>query len=99
MAEPSLAPKKPLMSGLAWIIALARSVDLSWSPPPYCGPTILTFGYLAFISLMNPSRRSMPVRLVWSWTITPTLPYAADQLGHVVGGLAAAALSCPSPPS
>ncbi len=29
IAEPSLAPKKPLMSGLAVMMALARSVDLS----------------------------------------------------------------------
>ena len=31
-------------------------------------------GYLFLISLMNPSRRSMPERLVWSWTMTPTFP-------------------------
>jgi hypothetical protein len=33
IAEPSFAPKKPLMSGMVWIIAFARSSDFSGSPP------------------------------------------------------------------
>src|SRR6476646_2391614 len=90
IAEPSFAPKKPVMSGLAWIIALARSVDLSWSPPPYCGPMIVMPGYLAFISLMKPSRRSIPVRLVWSWTTTPTLPFPPSASPSLSAAVAAA---------
>ena len=74
MIEPSLAPKKPFRSGLAVMIALARSADLTGSPAPYWMLTILMFGYLAFISLTKPSRRVMPVWLVWSWTMTATLP-------------------------
>ena len=55
-------------------MALARSVDLSWSPAPYWGPMISMSGYASVMRLTKPSLRSMPVRLVWSWMMTPTLP-------------------------
>ena len=47
MIEPSLAPKKPFRFGWAWMMALAMSVDLSWSPPPYWTSTILMLGYFS----------------------------------------------------
>src|SRR5437867_4316117 len=74
IAEPSFAPKTPLRFGFACRIALVRSVDLSWSPPPYCVATILMFGYLFFIWSVKPFTRSMPVRLVWSCATIATSP-------------------------
>ena len=56
MMEPSLPPKKPLMLGLAWIMALAMSVDFSWSPPPYCGADDLDVRVLLLHLVRKPSR-------------------------------------------
>src|SRR5450830_1904661 len=99
LMEPSLAPKKPLRSGLAVIIALAMSADLTASPAPYWGGRTLMFGYFAAIWARNPSRRVIPVWLVWSWTMTPTVPalpmrlamwsaaaaVAADPMARLIG--------------
>src|ERR1035437_10562637 len=74
LIEPSLAPKKPFRFGWAVMIALARSADLTGSPAPYWMSTTWMFGYLALISLTKPSRRVMPVWLVWSWTTMATSP-------------------------
>ena len=71
------------------------SADLAWSPPPYWGSSSSMSGALAFIHSMNPSRRSMPDRLVWSCTTRATLPLpptgsamclAASRRGRLVVG-------------
>src|SRR2546430_9320979 len=74
IADPSLAPNTPLRFGFACRIAFVRSVDFSWSPPPYCVATILMFGYLFLIWSVKPFTRSMPVRLVWSCAMIATSP-------------------------
>jgi hypothetical protein len=73
------------------MMALARSVDLSWSPPPYCTSTMVTFGCLAFICFTNPSPRSIPVRLVWSWTMAATSPLSPMSWAILSAAKAAAA--------
>src|SRR5665647_3935195 len=82
MAEPSFEPKMPLRSGLAWMIDLVMSADLAWSPPPYWASSRVTFGQFALMPAMKPSRRSMPLLEVWSWTTMATLP-ALPMSAHI----------------
>src|SRR5438552_15959071 len=92
MAEPSFAPKTPLRFGLACRIVFVISVDLSWSPPPYCVATILMFGYLLLIWSVKPLTRSMPVRLVWSCATIATSPLMPMSVAILSAAAAAAAM-------
>ena len=70
---------------MACSMVLVISADFRWSPPPYSIPTISILGYLVLICSTKPSRRSMPVWLVWSNADDADLAFAADELGHLVG--------------
>ena len=74
------------------MIDFAMSADLAWSPPPYCTGSTSMSGALAFIHSMKPSRRSMPVWLVWSWTTIATLPLPPISSAMCLAASAAAAL-------
>ena len=87
MIEPSLAPKKPFRFGWAWMIVLARSVDLRWSPAPYCVSTIVMFGCLVVISSVKPLT---PVDAGAAGLVVGDdrdLALVADQLRHLLGSL------------
>src|SRR3954453_11074665 len=74
------------------MIDFAMSADLAWSPPPYWTGSTLMPGALAFIHSRKPSRRSMPVLEVWSWTTMPTLPLPPSRSDMCLAASAAAAL-------
>ena len=86
MIEPSFAPKKPFRFGCAWMMALARSVDLSWSPAPYWVSTIVMFGILG-LDLIGEALDAVDAGAA-GLVVGDDRHFAgaADELGHLVGG-------------
>ena len=73
---------------MAWMIALARSVDFSWSPPPYWMSTICD---VRVVRLHLVDEAVAAVDAGAAGLVVDDhgdLARAADQLGHVLGGLA-----------
>ena len=82
----------PLRSGCAARIALARSADFAWSPPPYWMSTISMSGSFSSMYSTKPSRRCCPVSEVWSCTTSATLPVWSIASAMCLAASAAAAL-------